>query len=187
MGGWKIELISSCCNSMYEIRLATPEDVPFLQDIENAAGDLFLQFEATANLPADPTPLEEFFEAQNANLLWVAALPDGKPVGFALTHLLDDGLHLQEVDVHPDYGRRGIGAKLIQTVCRSAQTAGLSAVTLTTFRDIPWNAPFYQKLGFRILEQAELTPELHRLVAEEERRGLTSELRVVMRIELAAV
>ncbi|MBS1791578.1 MAG: GNAT family N-acetyltransferase [Acidobacteria bacterium] len=172
---------------MYEIRLAIAEDVPFLQDIENIAGDLFLQFEATANLPADPTPIEEFFEAQNANLLWVAALPDGKPVGFALTHLLDGGLHLEEVDVHPDYGRRGIGTKLIQTVCRSAQSAGFSTVTLTTFRDIPWNAPFYQKLGFRILAQSELTPELLRLVEEEERRGLAKELRVVMRIELAAL
>lgn len=168
---------------MYEIRLATPEDIPCLPAIELAAGELFSQFEFTANLSDDPTPLEEFYEAAADNLLWVAALPDGKPIGFALAYMLDGSLHLQEVDVLPEYGRRGIGAKLVQAVIDWARFSKIPAVTLTTFRDIPWNAPFYQKLGFRISEPAELTLELIQIVEKEESCGLARELRAVMRIE----
>ncbi|MEK7834106.1 MAG: GNAT family N-acetyltransferase [Acidobacteriota bacterium] len=165
----------------YEIRLATSEDVLFLQDIESAAGDLFLQFEFTAHLAADSTPLEDFYEALKDNLLWLAVSSGGHPIGFALVYMLEGAAHLEELAVHPDYGRRGIGEKLVQAVIDWARSGKISAVTLTTFRDIPWNAPFYQKLGFRILEADELTPNLVRIVDDEEKRGLARELRVVMR------
>lgn len=169
---------------MIEIRLATIEDVPFLPAIESAAGKLFSQFEFTANLPDTTMPLEKLYESAKNNLLWVAVPPNGKPIGFAQAYMLDGSLHLQEVDIHPDYGRQGIGARMVRVVCDWARASGISAVTLTTFRDIPWNAPFYQKLGFNILEPEELTPPLLRLVEEEERHGLKRELRVVMRYEI---
>jgi acyl-CoA dehydrogenase len=34
----------------------------------------------------------------------------------------------------------------------------MAAVTLSTFRDIPWNAPLYERIGFRYLDRAEWTP-----------------------------
>ncbi len=172
---------------MYKIRLATIEDIPLLPDIENAAGDLFLQFEFTAHLAADTTPVEDFAQAQKDNLLWIATTPDGRPVGFAQVYMLDGEAHLQELAVHPDFGRQGIGTGLVKAVCDWAQASGIPAVTLTTFRDIPWNAPFYQKLGFRILEAEELTPPLLQLVENEELHGLKRELRVVMRHETGSV
>lgn len=58
-------------------------------------------------------------------------------------------------------------------------------MTLTTFRDVPWNAPFYARAGFRELAAAELSPELAELVREEAARGLDPERRVVMRCPLA--
>ncbi|MBL8189870.1 MAG: GNAT family N-acetyltransferase, partial [Acidobacteria bacterium] len=168
-------------NSSFEIRLAQPSDLPFLAEIETAASELFSQFPVLADLPTDATPLASFQSAQRNQLLWVATSQSGKPVGFALVKLLGDSVHLEEMDVLPEFGRRGIGSKLVRTVCEWTQTSGKRAVTLTTFRDVPWNAPFYRKLGFRILEQDEWTPELHQLVEQEERRGLKRELRVVMR------
>lgn len=184
MGSGKIELIAVERKSMIEIRLATTEDIALLPDIENAAGDLFLQFEYTAHLAADTTPVNDFEQARKENLLWVAASENEKPIGFALMRLFDGEAHLQELAVHPEFGRQGIGAKLVKVVCDWARASGVSAVTLTTFRDIPWNAPFYQKLGFRVLRQKELTTELQQLVEEEERHGLKRELRVVMRYEI---
>lgn len=166
-----------------KIRLATPEDVSLLQAIEIAAGALFSQYEFTADLNVAAIPVEDFVQAQKDNLLWVAAMPGCAPIGFALVHMLDGAAHLQEVDVRPEFGRQGIGAKLVRAVCEWAQTSEIPAVTLTTFREIPWNAPFYQKLGFRILAAEELTPSLSRLVEDEERQGLKRELRVVMRYE----
>ncbi len=184
MGGGKIELNTQPDNSSFEIRLAKPTDLPFLAEIETAAGELFSQFPVLANLPTDATRLASFESAQRNQLLWVATSQSGKPVGFALVKLLGDSAHLEEMDVLPEFGRRGIGSKLVQTVCEWAQTSGIPAVTLTTFRDVPWNAPFYQKLGFRILEREELTPELQQLVEQEESRGLKRELRVAMRYEI---
>lgn len=170
---------------MVEICLATPEHVPFLPNIEEAACQLFLQYEITADLPLYLTPLEDFYEAQKHGLLWVAAV-DEKPIGFALVEMIGEFPHLEELDVLPDYGRQGIGANLVRTICDWACASGIPAVTLTTFRDIPWNAPFYQKLGFRILETEELTPSQLQIVEEEERHGLKRELRVMMRYEIGS-
>jgi hypothetical protein len=47
---------------------------------------------------------------------------------------------------------------LVKAVCDWAAANGLPAVTLTTFRDVAWNGPFYGKLGFRELE--DLSPGL---------------------------
>lgn len=168
------------------IRLANPEDLPSLPDIERAASELFSQFPALADLPEGVTSLEEFQESQQSNLLWVAALPSGEPIGFAQVYIVDGLAHLDEIDVLPNYGRQGIGSKLVQTVIEWAQSEGIPAITLTTFRNIPWNEPFYRKLGFRVLDWEELTAGLIKLVEEEESYGLNRALRVVMRIETAA-
>ncbi len=102
-----------------------------------------------------------------------------RPVGFALAIELDGRLHLEEMDVHPAHGRRGLGSALIGAVCAAARRRG-QEVTLSTFREVPWNAPFYAQLGFRQLEDAELTPGLRRLREDEARRGLIPASRVLM-------
>lgn len=168
---------------MIKIRLATAEDVPSLPAIESAACSLFDQIPATASLSLYLTPAEDFQEAQRDGLLWVAEAAPGDLVGFASAERLDGVLHLEELDVLPAYGRQGIGARLVRTVCDFARVQEIAAVTLCTFRDVPWNAPFYQRLGFRILGEAELTPGLAARVREEELSGLPRELRVVMRLE----
>lgn len=168
---------------MYKIRFATPEDILLLQGIETAAGALFLQYEFTAHLAADLTPIEDFEQAQKDNLLWVAVLPSGEAIGFALVYMLDGEAHLQELAVHPGFGRQGVGTTLVQTILEWARTVGIPSVTLTTFRDIPWNEPFYRKLGFRSFDDFELTTGLREVVEKEEHIGLDRNLRVVMKIE----
>jgi GNAT superfamily N-acetyltransferase len=165
---------------LYSIRRAKLEELAQLPAIEAAATELFMQFASTAQLPSYLTPLDEFAEAQQQGLLWVSVTEQDEPVGFALTERLGDAVHLEEIDVLPTYGRRGIGAALVRAVCAWAATQQLS-VTLTTFRDIPWNAPFYARLGFRELAEDELTSVLRVRVAEEAAHGLPVSLRVVMR------
>lgn len=169
---------------MYSVRLARPDELSQLPVIEAAACELFLQYEETSQLPLYVTPLDEFIEAQHHGLLWVATDVQDSPVGFALIEILNDTAHLEEVDVLPECGRRGIGASLVRTVCEWAASNQLSAVTLTTFRNIPWNAPFYARLGFRELTEDELTPALRKRVAEEAVHGLPANLRVAMRFDL---
>ena len=88
--------------------------------------------------------------------------------------------HLDELDVLPAYGRKGLGSALLDAVCTRAEQAEYPAVTLTTFRDIPWNAPFYWRRGFRAVVPSELSNEHVQIVVSEERRGLRSDLRVMM-------
>jgi GNAT superfamily N-acetyltransferase len=169
----------------YTIRAASPQDIAHLPGIERAAAERF------AGLPglmpavlADSTSIADFSYAQREGLLWTAAAAhDGSPVGFAMVELLDGNAHLDELDVHPDHGRRGVGAALVRTVCDWARDRGFPAVTLTTYRHVPWNAPFYSRLGFRILRSDELTAGLAALVRSEAAAGLRAEDRAVMRFE----
>lgn len=79
---------------------------------------------------------------------WVAVLASGAPAGFAVAGPLGHGLHLRELSVDPAHGRRGLGTALVETVIAAAREQGFAGVSLTTFRDVPFNAPFYARLGF---------------------------------------
>ena len=170
--------------TMTSIRPATPNDMPFLSPIESAACTLFETIPATAALPLYLTESEDFQEAQRQGLLWVAEDASGTLVGFALAEWIDGVLHLEEIDVLPEHGRQGLGTRLVHTVCDWARRRGVAAVTLCTFREVPWNAPFYQRLGFRVLREEELSPGLAERVREEERAGLPRALRIAMRLDL---
>ena len=50
--------------------------------------------------------------------------------------------------MHPDYGRRGIGRALLRAAVDWAATRGYDELSLATYRDVPWNAPFYASEGF---------------------------------------
>ncbi|MGI9433045.1 MAG: GNAT family N-acetyltransferase [Myxococcota bacterium] len=166
----------------YLIRPSRTSDLAHLGAIERAAADLFTGMDfAEAGVLEDVTDLEDFEAAHADGNLWVAATAGGTPVGFAFVEELGGGFHLDELDVHPDHGRRGVGAALVRTVCAAARDRGFPCVTLTTFRDVAWNAPFYEQLGFRALAAEELSPELTALVRSEAQRGLAADLRVVMR------
>ncbi len=169
----------------YTIRRAVPHDAALLPAIELAAARLFL--DRADELGLTPAMLERvnsaenFASAQQAGLLWVAVTAQDAPAGFALLCEIDGALHLDELDVHPAHGRRGIGTALLERVCEMAASAARPGVTLSTFRDVPWNAPFYARHGFRVLADDELTPGLANLRQREHGLGLRTDLRVIMR------
>ena len=74
---------------------------------------------------------------------------------------------------------------LIDHLAAWANEQGMSAVTLTTFADVPWNAPYYERRGFRSLSQKELTPGLRDKQKDEAIRGLARWPRVCMRLDLS--
>lgn len=165
---------------MYVIAAARPSDLPLLPAIELAAARLLAGY-APSSVLTETTSLRDLEEAQRRGHLWVAR-SDGAPVGFAHVILLDPGSsHLEEMDVHPAHGRRGLGRLLAMTVCRWAAAHMYSSVTLSTFRDVPWNMPFYARLGFEEIPPQELGPGLRSVVEDEARRGLDRSRRVVMR------
>lgn len=160
--------------------LALPEHVSDLPQIERAAAELFGDA-VPAALLEHVTPESVFLAAQRDATLWVALGPDDRPVGFIRVVVTGPRVHLAELDVLPAHGRRGVGTTLVRTVEDWAASGHFAEITLTTYRDLPWNAPFYAGLGFDVVPESEWDAETRRRFEEE--AGLESERvrRVVMR------
>ncbi len=168
----------------YTIRLARYDEVQRLPEIERRAASLFTGYAAELGFPAghvsSVNSVDTLQRANQDGRVWVAVDAVGAPVGFALVIELGLFAHLEELDVVPEHGRQGIGSALLEAVCEWAFTRGFSAVTLSTFRDVPWNAPFYARRGFVVLDPSDQPPELMRIVQMEQRKGLRTDLRVIM-------
>lgn len=161
-------------------RAATIADYPAVVGIERAAGERFREI----GMPqiADDKPISEgdftgFVERQGA---WIWEV-DGSPVGYLLVEALDDAAHVEQLSVDPASARRGIGTALLEVAARWAGEHELAALTLTTFRDVPWNAPFYARRGFRILTPDDCGPQLAERLRSESAHGLDRWPRVAMR------
>ncbi len=167
-----------------EIRLAVPDDIALLPEIERDAGALFLGVLDEIGLTRDALghvcSEQVLDEARHAGRLWVAASHSGDPVGFAVAVELGGYAHLEELAVRPAHARRGLGGALVESVCAWARAGDFPAVTLSTFRHVPWNGPFYARRGFRETVPAMLSAAHVRLVAAEAQRGLRTELRMIM-------
>lgn len=171
----------------YTIRLAEDADIRVLPAVERAAAQRFLPYldrlEISAALLEGLSPISFLRRSQREQQLWVAVPndePTSPPVGFVVTKFLHRSCFIVELSVHPDYGRRGMGSALIEACCMDALARGVRQVTLTTFRYVPWNIPFYQRLGFRQLQAAQWSPEISAIVQHEARYGFAQAHRVVM-------
>lgn len=135
------------------------------------AGACFSEVGLAAAAGWPNVPAELLARQRAAGLLWVAGDP---PLGFALALAFGGALHLHEIDVVPEARRRGLGRALVDAVAAQAARRGLPQVTLVTFRDVPWNAPLYRRLGFVESAEAARLPEVAALVEEERRSGMAA-------------
>jgi GNAT superfamily N-acetyltransferase len=163
----------------YSIAPARERHLEAIAGIELAAAALLVGH-APLSVLRETTDMAALADAAQHGRLWVA-LNDDLPVGFAHVEMLAAHLpHLEELDVHPSHGRRGLGTALVRTACAWAAAASYRQLTLTTFRAVPWNMPFYARLGFVELPREEWPAELAAVVADEAARGLAADTRVVM-------
>ncbi len=167
----------------YRIELAREEDLGKLASIERAAAKRFPDAVITPEIRASVVPLEQLVQALQGGRLWVALTQSLQPVGFIIAELENKSVFILEVDVLPEHQGKGLGRALIQTVIRWTQKQGLPRVTLTTFGDVPWNAPFYERLGFCRLEKDQMTAELARKLDEERNRGLRERVAMALTID----
>jgi len=166
------------------IRAAAAGDIAAMRDIEVAAGRAFAGVGMDAVAGDEALPAEELLGYQRDGRAWVAVDADDRPVAYVITDLVDGNGHVEQVSVDPAYGGRGIGASLVEQVAAWARERGAPALTLTTFAEVVWNAPYYERLGFRRLADAELTPGLRRIRAVEAEHGLDRWPRLGMRRDL---
>lgn len=149
------------------IRFAQPADYPTIEAIENTADRPLIDWLGATLWPA-ATPAE--VRAAHAGFLLVYEM-DGAVVGFAHVLELDAVAHLEQLSVAPAHGRRGYGRHLLNAAVDEARYRGHRRITLRTYADVPWNAPFYRRCGF-VEEQPSTEFDRH-LVEVEERLGLT--------------
>jgi ribosomal protein S18 acetylase RimI-like enzyme len=124
-----------------QIRKVRRDELEILREIERAAGRAVAAIgkpEISADEPLSVTELESFVRAGHA---WVAVDASDCPVGYLLSDVVDGCAHIEQVSVAPAHARRGIGAALINRLDAVAAAQNRPALTLTTFRDVPWNAP----------------------------------------------
>ena len=166
------------------IKLAGSEHLSAIPAIELAASAMFPE----ADLPLEVRYLvienELLQEAQSDERLWVALTDERTPVGFAMAGFIDGGAHLDEMDVMPDFGRQGIGTRLVRTIIDWGRLGDYPVLTLITFRHLPWNAPFYERMGFEAMATSELGEELAKLLQEEGDAGIDVHKRVCMKLDL---
>jgi GNAT superfamily N-acetyltransferase len=158
------------------VRPARPTELAELIEVEIAADRLF----PLAGYGTVPPPATEE-ELRAAEALLVSGDP---PVGYARLEVVDGRAHLEGLSVRPRFMRQGRGSELVLAACDWAATKGFAEITLCTFAEVPWNGPFYAKLGF--VELAELTPGLQALRDTERRVGLDAMGRRVVLIRQTA-
>lgn len=170
---------------MIYIRMATPQDAPALPEIERSSGAIFRKWSGLEWVADDDVQSAHQHQALiSAGIALVADLHGEDVVGFANGECAPDALHLWQVAVHHDYQGQGIGRQLIEAVQQLAARRRLPAVTLTTFREVPWNEPYYQRLGFKTLEAEALNRRLQATLEAEGRAGLPAERRCAMMLLL---
>ena len=168
----------------YSIARARPDQVAALCAIERKAVQLFRGHAAWPAYADMPIPPELLHQAIGRGLVWVALSAAGEPVGFVwLDTELEgtaggDAIGIAEIDVLPDYGRRGIGAALLEHACGWARAAGYRRVDLGTLADVPWNAPFYAGLRFERVDKND--PAFAFARQRDRENGFPDQLRVFM-------
>lgn len=105
---------------------------------------------------------------------------DGEVVGYLAGRVDEDRLHIDEVDVLRDQQGRGLGRRLLATAQDWARAHGLRALSLTTFRNVPWNAPFYASVGFREWDPEVAPASIRQALTYEAAKGLTDRCAMVL-------
>lgn len=166
------------------IRLAAENDISAMQEIEIDAGRRFVDvgFPSIAN--DDPMPAATLREHIETGTAWIAVDERNRSLGYAIGSAHGTEGHLDQVSVRVDAGENGVGRALIQAVCAWAASQGFPTLSLTTFRDVPFNGPLYGRLGFNRVREADWTPELRAVRARERGLGIDVAPRVVLRLDL---
>jgi GNAT superfamily N-acetyltransferase len=170
---------------MIQIRQAMSDCASTFPAIERSAAEAFRTFPALSYLSEEEVKDAGWHEEMiAAGTCWVAVAPQFGIVGFLSAQAVDRTLHVRELSVCRDYQGQGIGGRLMVAALEGAVALGLIEVTLTTFREVPWNAPFYKRLGFELLNDEAAGERLGRILAEERALGLTGGTRCAMKLSL---
>ena len=167
----------------HDVRHARAADLKRIADIEDSGGPMFE--EAFGDLTGDAllSPAPSGGERLDVPGFLLVVGPVGEPFGFAHVEIVEGFAHLGQVSVRPERMRQGYGAALVRASMREAWQLGYDRMSLTTYRDLPWNGPFYAALGF--VEETRPEPFEQRIREHQVALGLDGHgPRIVMSVAL---
>lgn len=167
--------------SQGSIRAATAADFELMQDIEVDAGRRFRDVGLAVIADEPPPTAGDLSPYVRSSTAWIALDGHDEAVGYVIASIVDDEAHLDQLSVRVAAQGRGVGTSLIDRVAAWGASHGFEAMTLTTFRDVTFNGPFYRRLGFVEVPETEQGPQLAAIRAQERKAGLDLWPRVAMR------
>jgi GNAT superfamily N-acetyltransferase len=166
------------------IRAARLLDADRIRAIEVAAGEVFRTVDMGLVASGEPPTDAELAPYLEAGRAWVIADDEDAAVAFALVAVVDGNAHLEQISVDPHRARQGLGRRLIDHIAAVARADGFEALTLTTYAEVPWNGPYYERLGFVTIASKDITAGLQAIRRHEASLGLDAWPRICMRREL---
>jgi GNAT superfamily N-acetyltransferase len=167
---------------MIHIRPSRLSDSLTLREIERSAGEMFREVGMDSVADDEPLSEAELAEYVMGARSWVAIDGSDQPVAYVLVDEVDGNAHVAQISVLPESQGHGVGRALLQRVRAWAIASNCPAITLTTFSEVPWNRPLYEHLGFVVLSEEQVGPELQSVIRDESESGLDPATRVSMRI-----
>ncbi|KAH6676574.1 putative acetyltransferase [Halenospora varia] len=164
----------------FGIRGARPSDIPLLEHVERSAAEIFRAVGLDHLPDGDMMNPSVLAKMAAMNHLWIAVNDWDQPIGFLGGHDIDGKFHLAEVSVAHEFQGRGVGRALMATMVEQTQREGYKAITLTTFRSVPWNGPWYRKLGFSEMDEKNVGHHYLSILENEAEHGLDRSSRCVM-------
>ncbi|PWC22939.1 GNAT family N-acetyltransferase [Brenneria roseae subsp. roseae] len=169
---------------MIKIRLAKIDELDKLSGIEKSADQVFREISELAWIANDTEQyIERYRESILLGFCWVI-VDDDTPIGFLSAEVIEDELHIWQLAVRCERQGEGYGSALIKKAIEMAYKHVLSAITLTTFSHVPWNAPFYARMGFNLLDKNAISERLKKTMMSEAEHGLPLAWRCAMRLEI---
>ncbi|SNY38381.1 Predicted acetyltransferase [Pseudomonas sp. LAMO17WK12:I6] len=179
------QLLQGLFTMSFVVRRARQNDAAALPAIERSAAELFRTDPTLAWLAdTDVASAAQHRQAIDNAYVWVAENTSAQLAGFIRALDFDNQLHIEELSVSLAFQGQGVGRRLVLTAIEHARHEQLRAVTLTTFRDVPWNAPFYQRMGFVEVEPGEHAAHLLDALQKEVEHGFAAERRCAMHLIL---
>jgi predicted N-acetyltransferase YhbS len=163
---------------MVAFRAARPGEIETIRALERASAQRFIGL-MDALAADEPSPAAVLAARIGTGGLIVAVDGDDL-VGFVMFRTVEDHAYVEQIDVLPTHEGQRIGAALLDVVSGRARATGLKGLSLSTFRDVPWNAPYYRWLGFVDVADEALTPGMRAIREEHLARGLDEDARVFM-------
>ncbi|PTT31591.1 GNAT family N-acetyltransferase [Pseudomonas sp. HMWF021] len=169
----------------FVVRRAQQRDAAALPAIERSAAELFRTDPTLAWLAdTDVASAAQHRQAIDHGHVWVAENASAQLAGFIRALDFNNLLHIEELSVSLAFQGQGLGRQLVLAAIEHARLQHMHAVTLTTFRDVPWNAPFYERMGFVVAAADGLEAHLSEALQKEVEHGFAAERRCAMRLPL---